>query len=115
MIRASHAVLYTTEPEAVRAIFRDVFKWSHVGESDWPIFALPPLEAGVHPCGPDAAGRHEFYLVCDDLASTVEELRAAGIEVRDEPGDQGWGIVATLALPGGLDIGLYEPRHDTAV
>jgi hypothetical protein len=53
--------------------------------------------------------------MCDDLAATMAELRGKGVEFKGEPQDQGWGIVATMALPGGLDMLLYEPRHPTAI
>jgi predicted enzyme related to lactoylglutathione lyase len=114
-----HALLYTSEPEAVRAIFRDVFGWSHVDEGGgWLIFALPPAELGVHPAeGPTYEGgtRHQLSLMCDHLGPTIEELRAKGLEVRGEPEDEGWGITTTLVLPGGLEVMLYEPRHGTAI
>ncbi|CAN5490640.1 hypothetical protein BH23ACT3_BH23ACT3_07660 [soil metagenome] len=52
-ITGVHALLYTSEPGAVRAIFRDVLGWDHVDDGDgWLIFALPPAELGVHPSPP---------------------------------------------------------------
>ena len=118
-IIGAHTLLYTSEPEAVRAIFRDVFGWKHVDAGDgWLIFALPPGELGVHPAeGPthDAAMRHQFSLMCDDIHATVRDLRAKNVAIADEPEDQGWGITAMLNLPGGLDVLLYEPRHKTAI
>jgi hypothetical protein len=53
--------------------------------------------------------------MCDDIAETVADLRSRGVEVRGEPVDHGYGLVVMLALPGGLDIQLYEPRHPTAI
>ena len=118
-IIGTHALLYTTEPEAVREIFRDVFGWKHVDAGHgWLIFALPPAELGVHPGeGPtfDAGVRHQVSLMCDDITATVADLRARGIVVQGEPQDQGYGIMATIVLPGGLDMVLYEPRHPTAI
>jgi catechol 2,3-dioxygenase-like lactoylglutathione lyase family enzyme len=114
-----HALLYTSEPEAVRAILRDVLGWSHVDDGDgWLIFALPPAELGVHPAeGPSYEGgaRHQVALMCDDIATTVSELRSHGVEVRGEPLDEGYGVTATVILPGGLEIEIYEPRHRTAI
>ena len=52
--------------------------------------------------------------MCDDITATVRELRAKGIEVRGEPQDEGWGISVMLALPGGVEVQLYEPRHAVA-
>lgn len=114
-IVGAHVLLYTPEPEALRATLRDVFGWRHVDAGEgWLIFALPPAEIGVHPAeGPtNAAGtRHQLTLMCDDLAATIAELRAKGVEVEGEPEDEGFGITVMLRLPGGVEVMLYEPRH----
>ena len=118
-ITGAHMLLYTSEPDAVRAVLRDVFGWSHVDSGDgWLIFALPPAELGVHPAeGPtfDSGVRHQVTLMCDDIGATIAKLRAKGVEVRGEPEDEGWAITSTIVLPGGLDVMLYEPRHPTAI
>jgi hypothetical protein len=118
-IIGTHALLYTTEPEAVREIFRDVFGWGHVDAGHgWLIFALPPAELGVHPGeGPtfDAGVRHQVSFMCDDINATVADLRARGIDIPDEPRSEGFGVTATMYLPGGADVMLYEPRHPTAI
>jgi hypothetical protein len=62
-----------------------------------------------------AGVRHQLNLMCDDIATTVDELRSKGVDVRGEPLDEGWGITTTLVLPGGVDVMLYEPRHPTAI
>lgn len=118
-ITGAHALLYTQEPEALRDIFRDVFGFKHVDAGDgWLIFALPPAELGIHPAeGPtyESGVRHQLTLMCDDIVKTVDELRGKGVLVQGEPQDEGWGITTTLALPGGVDVELYEPRHPTAI
>jgi len=118
-ITGVHALLYTTEPEAVRSILRDVFGWPHVDNGEgWLIFALPPAELGIHPGeGPtfESGIRHQLSFMCDDLDATIAELRGRGIEIRGEPQDEGYGIVSTIVLPGGVDVLLYEPRHLTAI
>jgi predicted enzyme related to lactoylglutathione lyase len=118
-ITGTHALLYTTEPEAVRDIFRDVFGFPHVDAGEgWLIFALPPAELGVHPAegpGPGGGGTHAVSLMCDDIEATIADLRARGLTVRGEPRDQGYGIMAMLDLPGGLAMQLYQPRHPTAI
>ena len=118
-IIGAHVLLYTPEPEALRATLRDVFGWKHVDAGDgWLIFALPPAELGVHPAeGPtyEAGTRHQLSLMCDDIGATVRELREKGIEVRGEPEDEGWGITTTIILPGGVQVLLYEPRHPLAI
>ena len=112
-ITGTHALLYTSEPEQLRAVLRDVFGWDHVDAHDgWLIFALPPVELGVHPADKSS---HELSLMCDDLDATVAELRAKGIEFRGEPENQGFGTVITMVLPGGVDMVLYQPRHATAI
>ena len=117
-ITGTHMLLYTTEPEALRATLRDVFGWPHVDAGDgWLIFALPPAEMGVHPAeGPtwESGVRHQITLMCDDVHATSRELRAKGIEVKGAPRDEGWGIAVMLGLPGGVTMQLYEPRHPVA-
>lgn len=118
-IVGAHVLLYTSEPEALRAVLRDVFGFAHVDAGDgWLIFRLPPAELGVHPAeGPtwESGVRHQLTLMCDDVAATAAELRARGVEVRGEPEDEGWGITVTLVLPGGVEVMLYEPRHPVAL
>ena len=118
-INGVHMLLYTTEPEALRAMLRDVFGWKHVDAGDgWLIFALPPAELGVHPAeGPTYASgtRHQISLMCDDITATIEELRGKGVEVKGEPEDEGFGITVMLGLPGGVEVMLYEPRHAVAI
>jgi hypothetical protein len=117
-ITGTHMLLYTSEPEQLRAVLRDVFKWKHVDVGDgWLIFALPPAELGVHPAdGPtfESGMRHQITLMCDDIVATANDLRAKGIAVRGNPQDEGWGITVMLGLPGGVEVMLYEPRHPVA-
>jgi predicted enzyme related to lactoylglutathione lyase len=114
VITAAHVLLYTPAAEEVRAFLRDVIGWDHIDSGDgWLIFALPPAELGVHPS--ETSTHHELYLLCDDITATVAELRAKGVEFRGEPEDVGFGILTTMLLPGGVEVGLYEPRHETAI
>ena len=75
MITGVHAVIFTTDAEQDRAFFRDVLElpFADAGEG-WLIFALPPAELAAHPADED--GRHELYLMCDDVHATVAELQA---------------------------------------
>jgi predicted enzyme related to lactoylglutathione lyase len=118
-ITGVHMLLYTTEPEALRAMLRDVFGWKYVDAGHgWLIFALPPAEMGVHPAeGPtyQSGVRHQISLMCDDIRKTVAELRGKGVEIKGEPEDEGFGITVMLGLPGGVDVMLYEPRHPVAI
>jgi predicted enzyme related to lactoylglutathione lyase len=114
-----HALLYSSEAEALRAVLRDVFGWKHVDAGGgWLIFALPPAELGVHPAeGPTHASgaRHQLSFMCDDIVKTIAQLKAKGVTVVGEPLDEGYGITVDLALPGGVTVMLYEPRHRVAI
>jgi hypothetical protein len=113
-ITGAHMLLYTPQAEQLRATLRDVVGWSHVDAGDgWLIFALPPAELGVHPSQESA--HHELSLICDDVKATVAELRERGIEFREEPKDLGFGVGATMLLPGGVEVLLYEARHPKAI
>jgi hypothetical protein len=115
----AHVLLYTPEPEKLRATLRDVFGWSHVDAGEgWLIFALPPAELGVHPAeGPtyESGVRHQLSLMCDDINATIRDLRAKGIDIDGEPVDEGFGITVMMTLPGGVSVMLYEPRHAVAI
>jgi hypothetical protein len=116
-ITGAHILLYSSAPEELRAVLRDIFNWKFVDAGGgWLIFALPPSEIGVHPAEGPAfeSGTHQFSLMCDDITATVRELRAKRVDVRGEPKDEGWGISVVLALPGGVEVQLYEPRHAVA-
>jgi catechol 2,3-dioxygenase-like lactoylglutathione lyase family enzyme len=115
MITGIHALLYSKDADATRALFRDVLGFTAVDAGHgWLIFALPPAELGIHPEGEDGEAHSELYLMCDDVDSTVAELRTKGVETVRPVSDQGWGRVTAIALPGGGELGLYEPRHPTA-
>ncbi|MDH3683975.1 MAG: extradiol dioxygenase [Acidimicrobiia bacterium] len=112
-ITGVHALLYSSQPEELRALLADVFGWDNVDDGQgWLIFALPPAEIGVHP---GDAPAHQLSFMCDDLDATIAELGAKGVEFTGEPVDEGWGIVVTMVLPGEVDVMLYQPRHATAI
>jgi Glyoxalase/Bleomycin resistance protein/Dioxygenase superfamily len=110
VITGVHSIIYSPDADGVRAFLRDVLQLPSVDAGrGWLIFALPPAELAVHPA--DGAGKHELYLMCDDIHATVEELRAKGVEFTGSIQEQSWGLVTAIRLPGGADLGLYEPRH----
>jgi predicted enzyme related to lactoylglutathione lyase len=115
-IIGAHTIVYATDPDAARAFFRDVLQLPHVDVGgNWLIFRSPPAELAVHPTDDSAAsGRPDLYLMCDDLTTTVEELRARGAKVSDEVSEQGWGRLTSIQVPGAGPVGLYEPRHPLA-
>jgi hypothetical protein len=49
--------------------------------------------------------------MCDDIAAFVAQLEERGVKAEGPISDRGWGLLATLVLPGGERIGIYEPRH----
>ena len=105
-----HAIVLSPEAEKVRAFFADVLGMPSVDAGGgWLIFALPPAEVAVHPA--DGEGRHELYLMCDDIHATLAELRGKGAEVARDAADQGWGLLAAIRLPDGSEFPIYQPRH----
>ena len=112
-ITGAHVLLHSPEAGALRAVLNDVMGGDKVDAGDgWLIFALPPAELAVHPAEQPS---HQLTLMCDDIDATVADLRAKGIVFRDEPHEERFGIVATMVLPGDVDLMLYEPRHPTAI
>lgn len=122
MITGTHLLLYSTDPDADRAFFRDVLAFHSVDAGGgWLIFALPPAEMGVHAANGPFVQRHAdhdmtgvvLYLMCDDLHSMVKALQAKNVACsKIEAAD--WGKVTSVALPSGGRIGLYQPTHPTA-
>jgi catechol 2,3-dioxygenase-like lactoylglutathione lyase family enzyme len=113
MITGAHAIIYSRDAEADRAFPRDVLGFPHVDAGGgWLIFALPPAEIAVHPA--DHNGRHEVYLMCDDVASVIRMLEAAGVRTRPVT-EEDWGLLTAFTLPGGGEMGVYQPRHATAI
>jgi hypothetical protein len=112
MITGSHVIVYSRDADADRAFFADVLDYPHVDAGGgWLIFKLPPGEVAVHPT--DGQQSHELYLMCDDINATVEQLAAKGVTC-SEVDDQGWGLLTSIRLPSGGELGLYEPRHARA-
>jgi catechol 2,3-dioxygenase-like lactoylglutathione lyase family enzyme len=119
VITAAHVIVYSRDADADRAFLRDVLEYPHVDAGGgWLMFKLPPAEAAVHPVEVavhpvEGAGSHELYLMCDDLNATIEQLAAKGVSC-GPVSDQGWGLLTSIGLPGGGELGRYEPRHPRA-
>jgi catechol 2,3-dioxygenase-like lactoylglutathione lyase family enzyme len=108
MIDGLHAVLFTPDAEALRAFLGDVLELPSVDAGGgWQIFALPPAEVAAHPA--EAPGV-QLYLMTSDLEAAMAQLQAKGIQL-GPVAEERWGRVTTLALPGGGELGLYEPEH----
>jgi hypothetical protein len=113
VINGAHAIFYSNDAEATRTALAKVLGTRLVDAGGgWLIFALPPAEIAVHPA--EQGGRAELYLMTDDVAATVATLQADGIEVARPISDQGWGLLTAITLPGGVELGLYQPQHPTA-
>jgi hypothetical protein len=113
-ISGTHAILYSSDADATRAALGKLLGTrSADAGGGWLIFGLPPAEIAVHPAG--EGGRAELYLMCDDIEAAVADLTARGIELTGPVADQGWGLLTGIRLPGGVELGLYEPRHPTAI
>lgn len=113
MLNGSHIIIYSTDAEADQAFIRDVLGFPGVDVGGgWLIFKLPPAEIAVHPT--DELGKHEFYLMCDDIEKTLADLTTKGVEISSPISDQRWGLLASIKLPSGSDLSIYQPRHPTA-
>ena len=109
MIIGAHSIIYSTNPEADRAFFRDVLKLIHVDVGGgWLIFGLPPAEVAIHPGQRNDV--HELYLICEDVKAFIAELERRGIACAPVE-TQGWGLLTHITLPGGGRLGVYQPRH----
>ena len=113
MISGAHVIVYSKNAEADRAFLRDVIglKFVDVGHG-WLIFALPPAEVAVHPS--EENGVHELYLICDDLKAEMDSLAKRNVKC-SEVQEARWGSITRLRLPGGGEVGLYQPKHPTAL
>jgi len=109
MISGAHVIIYSKDPESDRAFIKDVLGFRSVDAGHgWLIFALPPAEVAVHPG--DDNDQHELYLMCEDLKQTIVALDAKGIKCTDVH-ELPWGMLTRVKLPGGGQLGLYQPKH----
>jgi predicted enzyme related to lactoylglutathione lyase len=113
MITGAHVVIYSKNAEADRVFFRDVLRFPATDAGHgWLIFALPPSEAAFHDS--DSNDRHELYFMCDDIDATLNQLKASDVGVT-EISEPRWGRLASLTLPGGGRIGVYQPKHPSPI
>ena len=113
MINGVHALIYAKDAEKVRAFFKDTLGFPSVDAGHgWLIFALPPAELGIHPA--EGEIRHEIYLMCDDVKATIAELKKKDVKCGPIK-EQAFGLVTSVTIPGGGTMGLYQPKHPTAL
>ena len=109
MLTGAHVILYSTDAEADRSFFRDVLNLHHADAGHgWLIFGLPPSEVAVHPA--EGESKHELYLMCDNVQTFVERMRASGIAC-GPINEQRWGLLTEITLPSGAKLGVYQPKH----
>ncbi len=114
MIYGAHALVFSRAPGEAKALLEKILASNKVDAGGgWTIFALPPAEVGVHPT--DGAPRIDLYLMCQDIEQTIQELREKGVKFSRAVSEESWGRYCAIALPGGGELGLYQPRHPTAL
>ena len=112
MISGAHVVMYSKNAESDRAFFREVLGFKSVDAGHgWLIFALPPTEAAFHPAEHDV---HELYFMCDDLKTEMASLAKKGVKCSTVE-EARWGSITKMRLPSGGNVGLYQPKHPTAL
>jgi catechol 2,3-dioxygenase-like lactoylglutathione lyase family enzyme len=113
MISGAHIIIYSKDAESDRVFFRDVLGFAPVDAGHgWLIFALPPAEAAFHPA--EDNDRHELYFMCEDLEAEMMILANRGVACSAVQQER-WGSITRIRLPGGGEIGLYQPKHPTAL
>ena len=113
MISGAHVIVYTKDAEADRAFFRDVLGFKSVDAGHgWLIFALPLGEAAFH--SSDKNGPHELFFMCESLKTEIAALAKKGVHCSAVQ-EERWGSITRIRLPGGGEIGLYQPKHPTAL
>lgn len=109
MIIGAHTIIYSKDPDADRAFFRDILKLTHVDVGGgWLIFGLPPAEVAVHPH--DRNDKHELYLMVKNIEAFVKQMDESHIAC-ESIRHQGWGLLTTITLPGGGKLSVYQPLH----
>jgi hypothetical protein len=113
MIFGTHMIIYSKDADADKAFFRDVLEFPSVDAGHgWLIFALPPAEVAIHPSA--ESGAQELYFMCDDLRAEMAALAKKHVTCT-EVQEARWGSTTKMRLPGGGEVGLYQPRHPTAL
>lgn len=112
MINGVHTIIYTKDPDADRAFFRDVLEFPNIDiGGGWLLFEVPPSEIAFHPS--DNNDVHELYFMCDDIEAFVTEMSKHDVSCTDLQHER-WGLLTHVTLPGGGRIGVYQPLHERA-
>lgn len=120
MITGVHTLMYSDDPEATRAFFRDVVGWPYIEwgrEAGWLMFSSGPSEQAVHPTrgeGYERPRHTEISFICDDLDATMADLASRGATFAGDPRDEDWGRGVVLDVPGADGVLLYRPSYRPA-
>lgn len=109
-IKGLHAMFNSTDWEELQRFFRDTLglEYSDVGGALF--FSTPEVEIACHPAEGDDTS-HEISFYCDDLESTVADLRAKGVTFGSDIDELPWGSVISMQMPGGVQALLYQPKY----
>jgi catechol 2,3-dioxygenase-like lactoylglutathione lyase family enzyme len=117
MITGMHTMFYSSDPEGLRAFFRDKLglRFADIGKG-WLIFDLPEADLGCHPAdetGEEGAlsGTPDISFYCDNIHTTKDELKSKGVVFKGDIEDQGYGWVTYFKVPGDFYIQLYQPKY----
>jgi len=118
MIKGVHTMFYTSHAVELRNFLKEKlgFEGTDIGDG-WVIFDLPEADMGVHP--EDKSGKHgspngthDISFYCDDIHTTVKELKAKGVEFKGEIQELGFGWVTHFKVPGDFYLQLYQPKYN---
>lgn len=115
MVKGVHTMFYSSDAVGLRTFLRDKMglKATDIGDG-WLIFQLPEADMGCHPANAEdgaPSGTHKISFYCDDIANTVNELKAKGVQFKGEIEDHGYGLVTYFLAPGDFYIQLYQPKY----
>ena len=109
MITGAHMIIYSTKPELDRAFILDDLKFQAIDAGEGClIFGLPPAELAFHPA--QVNNNQEFYLMCDDIDELIGKMKNLKVEC-SQIQELSWGLLTKIKLPGGGDLGIYQPKH----
>lgn len=111
MLTGAHVLIMSSNADADAAFLRDVLELAHVDAGEgFLIFGLPPAELAMHEAEANGGGKHELYLITDDIHAFIEKM--AGLSIAcDPPAERGWGTVSSIVMPSGIKLGVYEAHH----
>ena len=109
-------MFYSSDANGLRLFFRDKLGFSSTDVGDgWLIFDLPEADLGCHPSDEEhgaPSGTADISFYCDNIESTVQDLKSKGVEFQGEIEDHGYGFVTHFLAPGNFWIQLYQPKYN---